>query len=174
MSALLPLPVAPTTPRVARSVRGVVESDVAELDRASRPGEREMLRRLGGDDFRLHVEDLEQSSHRCFATLKEVDDPAKRNHRPGEHRQVHAEGDERTDRYSAVDGEGSAGPEHDHRAESAEEGEQRIESAPQANQRHVESQIRVVECAKSIHLGRLLAIGADDPRSGQILLSVGG
>jgi hypothetical protein len=117
---------------------------------------------------------LPEPSHRGLTALKQVHHPTQGDHRPGEHRQVHAEGDESADGDGAVDRERSAGAKHDHGSQSAEEREEWIESAPQPDQRHVESQVLVVEGAKPLYLGRFLPVGADDPRTGQVLLRVGG
>src|SRR6185503_13029013 len=113
--------VAQNPPRLAILIARVVKPDVPELDAASGPARRKMLARLGDRDPRGYVEDFPQPSHRSFTALKEIHHPAKRDHRPGEHRQVHAERDERSDGYRAVDRQHSTGAQHDHRAQSAKE-----------------------------------------------------
>ena len=149
-----------------------MKPDIAELDRAARPREREVLSRLFRGNLRLHVEDLGKPSHRRLAALEEVHDPTERYHRPGQHREVHAERNERSDRDRAVDGERSASSEYDHRAESAKEGKERIERPPKPNERHVERQVSLIERPESLDLRSFLAVSADDARSGQILLCV--
>ena len=156
--------------RLARGVRRIVKSDVPELDGAARFGRRQMLARLFTVDGRSNLEDLRQTSHRSIAPLKQVDDPAERDHRPGEHGEIHAERDERANGNRALDRQRSADSENDDRAQSPEEREQWIQRSPQPHQRHVEREVLIVDRAEARHLGRFLPVSADDPCSGEILL----
>src|SRR5689334_17285493 len=130
--------------------------------------------RLRGDDAWARVKDLRESPHGCITALEQIHDPAQRDHRPRQHRQVHTEGDEGADGNGAANGEYTASAEHDDGTESAEEREQRIQRAPQAYELHVEREVLVVERAEAADLGVLLAIRSHDARSGEILLGVGG
>src|SRR2546425_4213251 len=129
-----------------------------------------MLARALSDETRANLEDLREPTHRCVAALEQVYDPPERDHWPGKHCEIHAEGDERSDGNGAFDCQSSADSEHDDRAQAAEECEQRIERSPQSHERHVEREILFVDLAKPRYLGSLLAVGANDARAGEILL----
>src|ERR1700730_758621 len=134
ISALFPLPVAPTTPNVApagtlkltlrRTQRGSPgASDVSKLDGAARFCRWQMLTRLFTVDGRANIEDLGQTPHRRIAALKQVDDPAERDHRPREHGEVHPKRHERAHGNRALDRQRSSHSQNDHRAESPEKRE---------------------------------------------------
>ena len=159
--------------RLARRVGRVVKAHVSKLDRAARHRRRQMLHGFFAADGRTDVENLVQPPHRSLTALKQVHHPAKGDHRPGQHREIHAERDEGAHRDSAPDREHAAQPQNHHCAEPAEERKEWIERSPEAHQRHVEREVFVVDLSEAGNLRPFLAIRANDARAAQILLRTG-
>ena len=122
------------------------------------------------DDGRRRVEHFEHPAPRRRAALQQVGDPAERDHRPAEHREVGVEGDELADREPAGDDLAAAQPQHHERAHAEEEREARIEQPLQADQPAVAAQELLVGEAEAGQLGLLLPVGAHDPDAGQRFL----
>ena len=122
------------------------------------------------DDGRRRVEHFQHPAPRRRAALQQVGDPAERDHRPAEHRQVGVEGDELAEGEPAGDHLAAAQPQHHERAQAEEEREARIEQALQADQPAVAAQELLVGPAEAGQLGLLLPVGAHDPDAGQRFL----
>jgi len=111
-----------------------MKSDVSEFDCPAGSGGRKMLNGFFTPDRRANVQYLCEATHGRIASLKQIDYPAERDHRPGKHREVHPEGDERADGDRTLDRQRAASAEYDDRAESPKKSEQRIQRSPQAYQ----------------------------------------
>src|SRR3954470_24494384 len=162
----------PRLPVVTLLGTGIVEADIPKLDRsagpARRPGKR--TRPRGLDEHRLRVEDVQQPRHGCGAPLEEIDDPAERDERPGEHTEVEAEGDERAHADRTANGERAAKPEHRDHADAREQYERRMHGAVESRQPHVLLEVLVVHPVEATDFRRLLAVRPNDAHAGEILL----
>ena len=118
----------------------------------------------------MSVEYREQPSHRRRAALKQVHDPTQRDERPRQHRQVHAEGHERSNRDGSPDRESSAESQHHDSAQPREQHERRVHRGVEAHQIHVPVEILLAHGAKALGLGILLPVRAHDAHARQILL----
>ena len=103
-------------------------------------------RLVGGGvrDQRLDVEHFEQALPRGHAALKEVADPAERNHRPAQHRQVRIERDELAERHLAGDNPPAAEPEHEQRADAHQQPHAREIESLQPDERTVATDVFLV------------------------------
>ena len=154
--------------RRAQASVGISERQIAPLDGAGQPHRDVGPRAI--DDGRRRIEHLQHPAPRRRAALDQVGDPAERNHRPAQHGQVGVEGDELANREPPVDDLAAAQPQHDQGADPEQEGQARVEEALQADQAAVAAQELGVGALEAGQLGLLLAVGADDPDSGQRLL----
>ena len=136
------------------------EDEIADLDTASNL-ERSALRRdTGVVDFRNGVEDFAHALPGSHAPLKDVGDPAERNHRPREHDQIGVEGHEIAERDPAPDDFPAAQPQDQKRSEPEEEGHARKEHALEANQPAIAAHVLRIRVAEARKLVGLLTVGA--------------
>ena len=123
-----------------------MEADVAKLDASGRVrGRRERARMRGLRERGLGIQHVEQSRHRRRAALKEVDDPAQRDERPGEHPEVEAERDEASDGDRPAQHERAPEADDGHHAESRENREAGLHDAVEARERHVLLEVSLVQ-----------------------------
>ena len=115
-------------------------------------------------------EELVDAAHRGRAPLHQIHRPAQRDHRPDQHREVHAEGDELADADRARHDQPAAGVQHRERAQPAEQREQREEDALNPGQLEIAGEVVVAQPAEGGDLRLLLAVGADHPDPAQILV----
>ena len=154
----------------ARSAR-VGEAHGAELDPATRILERCRPRR--GPNRRLRLQDPVQATHRRRAALIEVHDPAERDHRPDEQRQVEAERNELADRDRPghhLERSESGHQDHGH---TRDQHEDRVEGARGHHEPHVPAPVVRVVLVELTFLLRFLRVGAHEADPGQILLHEG-
>ncbi len=116
------------------------------------------------------VEDVQHPLPGRHPALQQIGDPAERDHRPTQHRQIRVEGDELADRDAMQDHIASAEPEHDQRRKAEEERHAREEQPLEADQLAVAGQIREVRGTKARNLRRFLPIGPHHAHARQRLL----
>ena len=119
-------------------------------------------------------EELVDPAHRRRAALHQVDGPAERDHRPDEHREVHAERHELADRNGAGHDQPAARVEHGQGAQAAQQGEQREEEALHPGELEIAREVVVAQPAEAGDFRLLLPVGPDDPHPGKILVGVAG
>ena len=90
------------------------------------------------------IEERIDASHRCFAALDQVDDPAQRDHRPDQHDEVYAERDELAGGDGVLDHQSATDPDHRDRAQAAEQGEQRVKRPRYPGEREIAGGVLIV------------------------------
>ena len=121
-------------------------------------------------DFRRGIHYFQNSSHRCGAALKNVDDPSDRYGRPGQHCQVAHECDKFSQGQLPLYDLASAKPEQGYRGHSDQRRHQRIKDSPQANQRYIALDVIEIEFAEFIDFGFFPGEGLYHSNAGHIFL----
>ncbi len=150
-----------------------MESNAAEFNRATAACRGQCARDRGARDRGARVEDLVQSAHRRGAALEKINDPAEGDERPREVAHVEPERDELTDRDDTAKHQRSTEAEHHDGREAGEKTEGRACRAVEPHETHVLREVRIVQRSETRDLGGLLAVCADNPRTGEVLLGVG-
>ena len=124
----------------------IVIAHIAELEGTSASGVR---RQAGGDirrhDTRVRLQHVVDASHTRGAALKQVDHPAQRDQRPGQHAEIESERDEVTDGDLVAQRRTTADAEHGHGTEAGEQLQAGRHQAVEFREPHVAAQILVVE-----------------------------
>ena len=151
----------------------VVKAQIAELDLAADLGGRAGCGHASVGDLGLFGQHVLDAAHGRGAALEDVDDPAQRDDRPGELHHVGVEGHEAADRDAMQQDFAAADPQHDHDGDAEQGFQRRPQHAHQAHQLQTARDVFGVLALEALDLRLLLHVGANQPRSGKVLLRLG-
>src|SRR4029077_3367114 len=152
---------------------GICEIQVAKFDSAGNGGVRRDLHEAVVD-LGLRAQDVIQAAHGGGATLENVGDPAKRDHRPDEQIQIKEECEERADGKLVAQDLMAALPEKDEKGSTDERLKRRHEHAPSADELDVAGDVFTIGRVEPSYFRAFLSVGADYADSGEVLLDLGG
>src|SRR5579864_2251697 len=152
----------------------VAEVQMAEFQVA---GDRACCGEIGGNviirDIRARRQDFLDTSHGRGAALKNVDYPAERDHRPGEHDDIEVEGNKILEADALLQHLAPTQPQDQDDGQTQKQLQSRPEHAHQTRQRQAAPDIFLVGFLEQSNLRLLLDVSPDQPRAGKVLLGAG-
>ncbi len=150
-----------------------MERKIPDLDRSDDLQRASALRHVLVGNLWHRIDDFQHPFPRCHPALKDVRDPAERNHRPAEHREIRIEGEELAQADPAANDGLATEPQHQQRAQSKKERHARIEQPLQPYEQPIAPDVFFVGASEPLHLSGFLAIGSHHANAGEILLDYG-